>query len=34
MADMLNFESFDTAFITMFVVASGDRWDLIMDATS
>jgi len=32
MTNILNFESFDKAFISLFVVATGDNWDKIMKA--
>lgn len=34
MNDYINFESFDTAFITLFIVATGDSWNDIMEAFS
>lgn len=33
LGDVLNFETFDKAFISLFVVATGDNWDKIMKAT-
>lgn len=32
--EVLNFESFPKAFITMFVLTNGNSWDMLMDATT
>lgn len=34
MNDYINFESFQTSFITLFIVATGDSWNDIMEAFS
>jgi Ion transport protein len=34
MNDYINFETFTSAFITMFTVATGDSWNLTMEAFS
>jgi len=32
MNDYINFESFNNAYLTLFIVATGDSWNLIMQA--
>ena len=32
MTDVINFENFWNAFLTLFVISTGDAWDQIMDA--
>lgn len=33
MNEVINYENFLNAFITLFIVATGDSWDLIMDSS-
>lgn len=34
MNDVLNYETFWNAFITLFIVSTGDSWDQIMDSST
>ena len=32
MTEVINFENFGNAFLTLFIISTGDAWDQIMDA--
>ena len=32
--DMVNYETFPNAFVTLFIISTGDSWDYIVDATT